>query len=141
MKTPVGKPLHSAVTNTCLLYQPSLSPFPPCIGIISRCLIERIQVVSDSAIETSWFWFASRIFSIDSSTALWGCLKITMNLRGIEPTPEFSSRFRFKLASSDQTWWSSFTASWSNHIAHKSVKSLLKVYLDLKEKINLNIVI
>ena len=35
----------------------------------------------------------------DSSTVLWACLKIAIDLRGIESTSGFSPGFRFKFAS------------------------------------------
>ena len=38
---------------------------------------------------------------IDNLTALWAFLKITMDLRGIKPTPEFSPGFCLKFASPD----------------------------------------
>ena len=92
-----GKPSHFADTNTCLLFiYPHQGPFLPIYKIIIRCSMYRIQVVSDSAIDTSRFWSASRICPLNSWTALWACLKITMDLRGIEPTPGFSPGFRFK---------------------------------------------
>ena len=71
----------------------------PVYGIISRCPIDRKKVASDSALGTSWFWSASRACPIDSSTVLWACLKITIDLRGIKPTPGFSPGFRLKFAS------------------------------------------
>ena len=59
------------------------------------------------AICNSWFWSASRTCPIDSSTVLWICLKITLDLRGIEPTPGFSPGFRFKFDSPNENTCSS----------------------------------
>ena len=39
--------------------------------------------------------------SLDNSTALWACSKITMDLRGIEPTLGFSPGFHLKFDSPD----------------------------------------
>ena len=94
---PAKKVVKTARGNLYILRYQYLSPiiYPhlahslPAYGIISRCPVDRMQVASDSAIGTSWFWSASRICPIISSTALWACLKITMDWRGIEPTPGF----------------------------------------------------
>ena len=73
----------------------------PVYGIISWCPIHRIQVASDSAIGTSWFWSASRACFIWQFNVLWACLKITMDSSGIEPKSNFSPGFRLKFASLD----------------------------------------
>ena len=93
MKTPNGGNLYILPVPIPVSYLSTLTlPIPSTeYRIISRCPIDNIQVASDSAICTSWFWSASRTFHINSSTALWACLKINMDLRGIEPRQDFSS--------------------------------------------------
>ena len=103
MKIPSGRNPHILLIPIPISYLSTLTEvhFLPVYGIISLCLIGRIQVASESAIDTSWFWSTSRACSIDSSTALWACLKIIMYWRGIELTPGISPGFRFKFACPD----------------------------------------
>ena len=94
------KPLHSAITNTCLLFiSLTEAHFLSVYGIIILCPIDRIQVASDSAMIPADSDLLLKPALYDSSTALWACLKMTMDFREIEPTPEFSPGFRFKFAS------------------------------------------
>ena len=103
MKTPVGKPFHSDSTNTCLLFiYPHRGPFPPphmrsSVGVLLtgyRKLLTVLLVPANSDLLQEPVLF-------DSSTALWVCLKITMDLRVIEPTTVFSPWFCFKFACLD----------------------------------------
>ena len=96
VKTSSGETFHIQLVPIPVSYLSTLTEVNslPAYGIINRCPIDRIRVASDSAIDTSWFWSASRAYPIDSSTALWVCLKITTDLRWIKPTPGFSLGFR-----------------------------------------------
>ena len=91
-----GKPLHSAGINTCLLFiYIHLSYFLPIYGIISQCPIYQIQTASNSSIDTSIFWSASRTspkWEFNSSLSLF---QNNQWLKRDRPT----SWFRFKFTS------------------------------------------
>ena len=122
MKTPNGGNLHILQVPIPVSYLSTLNwgPFPLVNEIISRCPIDQTQVASESAIATSRFKSASRTCRINSSKALWTCLKITMDLRGIEPT----SGFRFKFASPD----------WNTGVPQSFIFSLIMFFIRLFQK-------
>ena len=88
----MGKPLYSAVTNTCLLFiYPHLSHSLPRIWDHQAVFY---WPETGSFWQCYWYQLILICFKIlpwfDRSTALWACLKITMNLRWIEPITGFS---------------------------------------------------
>ena len=101
MKTPNRGNLHILLVLISVSYLSTLTEAHslPVFGIISRCPIDRIQVASDSAIDTSWFWSASKTCPIWQFNSTLGLFENHYDLRGIKPTPGFSPGFRFKFVS------------------------------------------
>ena len=94
MKTPIGKSLHSIGTNTCLLLIYLTLPISsPVYGIISRCPIDRIQVISDNPIDASWFWSASKTCPITVQQLFGLVWKSLWTLEGSSPRQDFHQDF------------------------------------------------